>query len=64
MKLGYNELGYNELGYNEHILGQFGHFSLQINPVIKNPGYNKQKMAGAELFVITKFDSILITKLS
>ncbi len=44
IKLGYNELGcWRTLGYNEQILGQIGYFSIQINPVITNPGYNEQE---------------------
>ncbi len=43
------KLDYNELGYNEHsvitnkFLGKIGHFTTQMNPVIKKAGYNEQK---------------------
>jgi hypothetical protein len=40
-------------------LGKIRHFNTQINLVITNPGYNAQKMAGPELFVVTEFDYIL-----
>jgi hypothetical protein len=58
----YSETRLNELGYNEHsvitnkFLSKIGHIGTQINPVIKNPGYNEQKLSGPELFVITEFD--------
>jgi hypothetical protein len=44
------KLGYNELGCNEHsvitnkFLVQIGLFTIQIDPVITNPGYNEQKL--------------------
>ncbi len=64
------KLGYNELGYNEHsvitnkFLGKIGHFTTQMNPVITKPGYNEQRLAGPELFVITEFDCISIFRRS
>jgi hypothetical protein len=52
-ELGYNELGYIELGcwrtldYNEPILWRICYFTTQINPVITNPGLNKNRRSQA-----------------
>ncbi len=44
VKLGYNEIGCQRtLGYTNIFLGKIGYFSTQINLVVTNPGYNKQK---------------------
>jgi hypothetical protein len=44
MKLGYTEPWLlRTLGYNKQILGQIGHFTTQINPIIKKPGYTEEK---------------------
>ncbi len=61
MKLGYNKFGLqkNTLIANK-FLGQIGHFSTQINPIITNPGYKKTKMGGPELS-LTVFQHFYIT---
>ncbi len=36
------KFGYNDLGYNEQFLALIGHLITQNNPVVTNPGYDKQ----------------------
>jgi hypothetical protein len=40
VKLGYNELDEHSVIMNR-FLGRIGYFSTKINPVMKNPGYNR-----------------------
>ncbi len=44
-----------KLGFDT-FLSLIGHFNIQINPVITNPGYNEHKWPVPELFVIIEFD--------
>jgi hypothetical protein len=65
VKLGYKELNYNELLVIGNIF--FSNFpvpnsllTILSNPVITNPGHNKQIWLVPSMFVISKFDCIFL----